>query len=78
MTSDQVLLAFNPQHPLILATDASPRGLSTVLSHILPNGVERLIAFASRTLSNAEKSYSHIIKEATAIYWGLTKFFHYC
>lgn len=78
MTSDQVLMAFNPQHPLILATDASPHGLSAVLSHILPNGIERPIAFASRTLSNAEKNYSHIIKEATAIYWGLTKFFHYC
>lgn len=64
-------MAFNPQYPLILATDASPHGLSAVLSYTLPNGVERPIAFASRTLSNAEKNYSHIIKEATAIYWGL-------
>jgi len=74
MTRDQVLMAFNLQYPLILATDASPRGLSAVLSHTLPNGVERSIAFASRTLSNAEKNYSQIIKEATAIYWSLTKF----
>lgn len=78
MTSDQVLMAFHMQYPLVLATDASSYGLSAVMSHILPSGIERPIVFASRTLSNAEKNYSHIIKEATAIYWGLTKFFHYC
>jgi len=56
MTSNQVLMEFNPQYPLILATDASSHGLSAVLSHTLPNGVERPIVFALRTLSNAEKN----------------------
>lgn len=54
MTSDQVPMAFNPQYSLILATDASPHALSAVLSHTLDNRVERPIAFASKTLSNAE------------------------
>lgn len=41
-------------------------------------GLERPIAFASRSLTKAEKNYSQIDKEATAIFWGLKKFFQYC
>ena len=33
-------------------------GEGAVLSHIMPNGSERPIAYASRTLSPAEKKYS--------------------
>ncbi|XP_054259428.1 uncharacterized protein K02A2.6-like [Macrosteles quadrilineatus] len=36
--------------PLVLTCDASPKGVSAILSHII-NGEERPIAFASKTLS---------------------------
>lgn len=49
-----------------------------MLSHRLPDGTDRPIAFASRSLSTSERRYSQIDKEATAIYWGVKKFFHYC
>ncbi|GFV56303.1 transposon Tf2-6 polyprotein [Trichonephila clavipes] len=71
-----------PQHPLprldeIFASDASPVGIGCVLSHVYPDGSERPIAFASRTLSGSEKKYSQIDKEALSIVWAVRKFYLY-
>ena len=38
--------------------------MGAVLSHVFPNGVERPIAYASRTLTQAEKGYTKLEKEA--------------
>lgn len=78
IASERTLIHYNSKLPLTLATDASPVGLGGVLSHIMPDGTERPIAFASRSLSKSEKKYSQIDKEATGIYWALKKFFLYC
>lgn len=78
ITNDTILAHFNPSLQITLATDASPIGLGAVLSHRMNDGTERPIAFASRSLSKSESNYSQIDKEATAIYWGLKKFYPYC
>ncbi|XP_045455949.1 uncharacterized protein K02A2.6-like [Melitaea cinxia] len=44
----------------------------------MPDKSERPIAFASRSLTKAEKGYSQLDKEAAALVWGLKKFFQYC
>lgn len=75
--SDKVLCHYDAKLPLKLAADASPYGIGSVLSHMFPDGSERPIAFASRTLNQAEKSYSQIDKEALALYWGVRKFNSY-
>ena len=61
----------------MVACDASPQGLGAVLSHIMPDGQERLIAYASRTLTAAEKGYSQIEKETLAVVYAVTKFHNY-
>ncbi|KAI2647716.1 hypothetical protein H4Q32_024734 [Labeo rohita] len=49
-----VLVHYDGNRPLKLACDASPYGVGAVISHIMDNGEERPIAFASRTLTETE------------------------
>ena len=77
ITSDTVLTHYNPELPVKLACNSSAYGLGAVISHVMENGEERPIAFASRTLNAAEKNYAQIQKEALAIIWGVQKFHCY-
>ena len=77
ITSEQVLTHYDPKLPLRLACDASPVGIGAVLSHVMNDGTERPIAFASRTLTKTEQGYAQIDKEALAIVWGVKKFHVY-
>ena len=77
LLSSQVLAHYNPEHELVLACDASPYGLGAVLSHRYPNGEERPIGYASRTLSAAERKYSQIEKEGLACVFGVKRFHCY-
>jgi len=56
-----------------LDTDASDRGLGIVLSQ-MQGGVERVIAYASRTLTQQERAYCVTRKELLAVVYGLKKF----
>ncbi|GFT10874.1 retrovirus-related Pol polyprotein from transposon 412 [Trichonephila clavipes] len=75
--SPKILVHYDPSLPLTLASDASLVGIGCVLSHVYPDGSERPIAFASRTLSGSEKKYSQIDKEALSIVWAVRKFYLY-
>lgn len=73
----EILVHYNPDWMVRLSTDASQDGVGAVISHILPSGIEKPIAYASRTLSNSEKKYSQIEKEGLSIIFGLCKFNQY-
>ena len=66
-----------PKCPLRLAADASSYGLRAVISHIFPSGIERPIAYASRTLTASERNYSQLEKEALSIVFAVQKFHQY-
>ena len=60
-----------------MASDSSSYGLGAVLSHEMLYASERPIAYALRSLTESEKKYAQIEKEALSIVWGVKKFQSY-
>ena len=70
MKSD-LLVHYDLGKPIKSSCDASPYGVGACLSHVMQDGTERPVAFASRTLAPAEKNYAHLEKEALALIYGV-------
>ena len=62
--------------PLKLHTDASGLGLGAILYQTQEDGTERVIAYASRTLSKTEKNYPAYKLEFLALKWSICDRFH--
>jgi hypothetical protein len=63
--------------PFVLYTDASGTGLGAVLSQIDEEKRERVIAYASRSLNQAECNYGITDQECLAIVWAVKHFEQY-
>ncbi|XP_054257422.1 uncharacterized protein K02A2.6-like [Macrosteles quadrilineatus] len=74
LLGDRVLIPYDPKLKVIVSADASPYGVGPVISHQMPDGSERPIAYASRTLTVHEVKYSQIEKEALALVFAVKKF----
>lgn len=64
---------FDPQDRTLVVTDASGVGLGVVLIQFKGNQ-PRIICYASKSLSDVEKKYPIIEKEALGIVWAIERF----
>ena len=64
LCTDTVLAHFDPSLPVGISCDASECGLGAVLFHRYPDGSERPIGNVSKTLTDTQRRYSQIQKEA--------------
>lgn len=59
---------------MIILTDASSHELGTVLLQVKPDGKEKAVAFASRSLTLTETLYAQVEKEALVLTWEAERF----
>ena len=76
LTTAPVLAHPDFKKPFILDTDASDLAIGSVLSQKI-DGKERVVAYASRTLSKAERKYCVTRKELLALVYFVKYFRHY-
>ena len=74
LTSAPVLAFPDFEQSFILDTDASDNGIGAVLSQVDPIGRERVVAYASRTLSKPERRYCVTRKELLAVVYFINHF----
>ncbi|GBM30130.1 hypothetical protein AVEN_78523-1 [Araneus ventricosus] len=77
LSSDPVLMIFDPGKETIATTDASSYGLGATICQKQADGRRSVIAYASRTLTPTESRYAQIEKEALAVVRGCEKFRDY-
>ncbi|PIC40074.1 hypothetical protein B9Z55_011551 [Caenorhabditis nigoni] len=77
LTSDLNLTHYQPNLPVIVAADACEYGIGAVISHKMPDGTEKPIAHAAKSLNTAEKNYSQIEKEGLGLIFAVKRFHKY-
>ena len=63
LSSSKMLAHYDRQLPFVVSSDASAYGIGSVLSHRIPDGSEKPVAFASRRLSPTENKCTPPKKE---------------
>ena len=77
LVSPTVLAHYNPNRPKIISANASNTGIGAVLFQVQDDGEGRPVCYASRSLSDTEKCYAVIEKEALATTWVRERFSDY-
>ena len=78
LTSSTVMSYFDPEKETEVVTDASPYGLSAILTQTTPGQDDRkVIAYVSRSLTPVERRYSQTERKALAIVWAVERLHTY-
>ena len=77
LTKPSVLALYNPNAKTKIRADASAYGLDTILLQHHEREDWKPIAYASKSMSETEKRYSQIEKEAIALVWACEKLADY-
>ena len=77
LSNDIVLCFPDYTRPFVVATDASNVAIGAVISHVMDDGIERPIAYMSKTLKKTQRKWSTIEREAYAVIVALNEFNYY-
>ena len=75
--SDECLALYDPNQVTVISADASAYGLGAVLRQKQANGNLKPVAYISRALTECEKRYAQIEKEALALTWACDRLSQY-
>ncbi|UYV73824.1 K02A2.6-like [Cordylochernes scorpioides] len=67
LSTSPTLTLFDPKLPTTVSADASSYGLGAVILQKSEDGYQKVVAYASRTMSETEKRWAQIEKESLAI-----------
>ncbi|GBG86376.1 hypothetical protein CBR_g41371 [Chara braunii] len=74
LTAAPILARPDPTKPFALHTDWQPQAMSAVLTQQGADDKERVIEYASKTLSRAQSNYEACKGECLAVVWGIQHF----
>jgi transposase InsO family protein len=77
LSANRVLGYFDPRNRTEVAVDAGPASLGAILLQYKPDGTKYTVAYASRALTDTERRYSQIEREALAAVWACEHFHAY-
>ena len=77
ISSESCLALFSRHRKTEVRVDGSPVGLGAILCQIQEDETSRPAAYASRSLSDVERRYSQLEREALSVKFGCLKFDHY-
>nr|XP_049467006.1 uncharacterized protein K02A2.6-like [Anopheles coluzzii] len=74
LSSDLLLMHYDPRLEIIVSADASSIGFGATISHWLPDANVKVVQHASRALTATEQRYSQPEREGLAVVYAVTKF----
>ena len=70
LQSDSLLTHYNSELSIVVSADASQNGIIGVLLHVMPDRSQKAVMDISRSLSDTERKYSQIEKEASVLVYA--------